>query len=130
MAALLEWNLAPPRRANTIVMTDRRQRAARVSTTLKPRLTTEVQIGVWLGDSYLEITTANGRDMQTLGDPTAVSPTSSSGHRLDYFVFGLDVSEIETCYELGKELQLSSQYDQRNHAALRWAMRDDSLCEA
>ena len=67
----------------------------------------------------------------------------------------LHVAEIETCYELGKGLKLSSQYDhvpihvrrpparrwrrdkdrdpscpRWNHAALRWVMRDESLCEA
>ena len=88
---------------------------------------------------------------------TAFTPMSPSGHRLDYIAFGqerLEVADIETYYEHGKGLQLSSQYDhvpdhvrlplatletrqrQRpsctrwNHAALRWAMRDESLCEA
>ena len=81
-----------------------------------------------------------------------------SGHQLDCIAFGqerLNVAEIETCSELGKGLQLRSQYDdvpvhvrlplarrwrrgtdrdpscpRRNNAALRWAIRDESICEA
>ena len=72
-----------------------------------------------------------------------------SDHRLDYTAFGQ-----ETCSELGKGLQLRSQYDdvsvhvrllparrwrrgtdrdpscRLNHTALRWAVKNDSLCEA
>ena len=37
-----------------------------------------------------------------------------SGHQRDNIAFGqelLEVADIETCYELGKGLQLGSQYD-------------------
>ena len=69
------------------------------------------------------------------GAPTAFTLMSPSGHRLDCIALGQerqDVPEIETCYELGKGLQLSSQQDQvpvhvRLPPARRWRRGNDRL---
>ena len=98
-----------------------------------------VQAGLFMGNTWSN------------GEPTAFFHSDvsfrSSTRLHDYTAFGqecLDKGEIETCYELGKSLQLTTQYDhvhvrlppanpscpRWNDAALRWAMRDESLCEA
>ena len=123
--AFLEWNLVPPRRANTIIMTDASGRTGLDNA----HAATHDKNTDWsaVGGSDSETTTANGREMVNLcyqarpcfgniwghGDPTAFTPMSPSGHRLDYIAFRrerLDVAEIETCCELGKGPQLSSHY--------------------
>ena len=112
-----------------------------------------------VGDCYSEITTGLclGNTWRN-GDPTVFTPLSPSGHRIDYIAFRqerLDKAEFETCCKLGKSLHLSTQCDhvpvhvrlpparrwrrdrnrnpscpRWNHAALNWAMRDESICEA
>ena len=168
--APMEWNLAPPRRANTIIMTDANGRTG-LDYAQAANHDKDADWNV-VGGNFSEDTTAKGSDMVNIcdqaricmgntwrnGEPTAFTPMSPSGHRVDYIAFGqerLEVAEIETCYELGKGLQLSSQYDhvpvhvrvpparrwrrdkdrdpscpRWNHAALRWAMRGESLSKA
>ena len=141
--------------------------------THRQQITTKTQIGKWVerlcpgdhdrqrqGDGQHfsgEAVLCMGNTWRNV-DPTTFTPLSTSGHRIDCTAFGrkrLDKAEIETCYELGKSLQPSTQCDhvpvhvqlpparrwrrvkdrnpscpRWNHAALRRAMRDESPCEA
>ena len=90
---LLEWNSAPPRRANTIIMTDADGRTGLDYA----QAAYHCKNADWnvVGRSSSEDTTANGREMVNMcdhaglclgnawknGEPTAFTPMSPSGHR-------------------------------------------------
>ena len=60
-----------------------------------------------------EITTKN-TGWKVVGDFYPIGSLSPSGHWIDNIAFGqerLDKADIETYYELGKSLQLRTQYD-------------------
>ena len=60
---LLEWNLAPPRRANTIIMTDANGRTGLdYAQAANDDKNTDWKV---VGDCSLEITTASGKEMVT-----------------------------------------------------------------
>ena len=152
---LLEWNWAPCRHTETIIMTDAARRTGLDCAQAAPSGTnTDWSV---VGDSYSETTTANTAGDQAglclgntgrNGDLTASTPMFSSRHWLDCIALGqerLDVAEIQICCDLGNGLQLSSHFDHvQVHVRLPparrwlteillapagWAVRDDSLCE-
>ena len=92
---LMEWNLAPPRRANTIIMTEANGRTGLDNAQAANH---DKEAGWNVVGSFSEDTPANGRETVNIcvqaglfmgntwsnGEPTAFTPMSPSGHRLDY----------------------------------------------